>query len=527
MPARSAVILAFLLAGSAGLLSAQQTEGEGGPPIPSQRPVQTDRLPNPAYSGPNHAAAPVAIAVRTDERIVVDGRLDEEAWQSAPAVTNFTQLDPTEGQPVSQPTEVRFLYDDEAIYIGAWLWDDGEILTRLARRDAGVPDADFFIVIFDSFHDHRTAYRFSTSPSAMKRDEIMTGGGRGGGPGGGGGFGDTSWDPVYELDATITDEGWFVEYRIPFSQLRFSPAEEVTWGLQIERKIRRNQENTVWAYSPKTESGGIAIFGHLTGLRGIEPGRRLEILPYVSGRAEYVGIDQSAEVAFENPFRTPSDYFASFGADLKYRLTSNMTLDGTVNPDFGQVEVDPAVINLSAFETRYDEKRPFFIEGAEIFQFGAGGGGGGPRSQLLYSRRIGRSPQGRVPSSAVYDFAPQATSILGAAKVTGKTDDGWSIGLLNAVTNQEKAQWVNSAGERQDYLVEPFTNYFVGRLRREFGVGQTAIGGLLTSVNRRLDSTPLQSGLHSSAYTGGIDIRHAWANRAWEIQAHVSPSYVT
>lgn len=499
-------------------------EGELQNPSPTLR---GDVEETPAYSGPNHTAAPTAQAVRTTGRIVIDGRLDEEEWQSAPAVTNFTQLDPTEGDPISQPTEVRFLYDDEAIYVGAWMWDDGEILQRLARRDAGIPDADFFVVIFDSFHDHRTAYRFATNPTGVKRDEIMTGGGGGGGFGPGGGFGDASWDPVYDLQTSVSDDGWFVEYRIPFSQLRFSPAEELEWGLQIERKIRRNEENTVWAYTPKTEPGGIVRFGHLRGIRGIEPGRRLEILPYVGGRAEFIQPDQSSRVDFVDPFHTDSDYFGSLGADIKYRLTSNITLDATVNPDFGQVEVDPAVINLTAFETRYDEKRPFFVEGAEIFNFGAGGGGRGGGGQILYSRRIGREPQGEIPNVAVYEAAPSATTILGAAKVTGKTDSGWSIGLLNAVTNEEEALYADASGLQRRLSVEPFTNYFVGRLRREFRIGQTAVGGMFTAVNRNLEEGSDLSGfIHSAAYSGGMDLRHAWDDRNWQVQAQFSPSYV-
>ncbi|MEX2581651.1 MAG: DUF5916 domain-containing protein [Gemmatimonadota bacterium] len=521
-------VLVTLLLGSP--VAAQEGENR---PRPGDAGVESPAQSSPhvaAYSGPDHSAAPVARAVRITDAISVDGRLDEEVWMTAPAVTNFTQTDPVEGSGVTERTEVRFLYDDQAIYVGAWLWDDGEILSRLARRDAGVPDADFFVVIFDSFHDHNTAYRFATAPSAMKRDEIMTGGGGGGGrgPGGFGGFGDTSWDPVYDLDTTVTEEGWFIEYRIPFSQLRFGRAEELVWGLQIERKIRRKSEDTMWAFSPKDEPGGIPRFGHLEGLSGIEPGRRLEVLPYVGARAEYVGIDQNSEVGFENPFRTDAEYFGSMGADIKYRLTSNITLDATVNPDFGQVEVDPAVINLTAFETRFDEKRPFFVEGAEIFEFGGGGGFGfGPGGQILYSRRIGRSPQGNVPGAAVYDFTPTATTILGAAKVTGKTANGWSLGILNAVTNSEEAEWIDLQGVRHDQVVEPFTNYFVGRARREMRIGQTAVGAIMTAVNRDLSGSPLEGDLHSAAYTGGLDMRHAWADRAWEFQAKLAPSYVT
>ncbi|MQA89182.1 MAG: hypothetical protein GEU90_02945 [Gemmatimonas sp.] len=509
-------------------LSAQEVrEGEMEPtPADVTLPAVEAEATGPAYSGPIHSAAPVARAVRTAEPIAVDGQLDEDAWKTAPAITNFTQMDPVEGSPISERTEIRFLYDDEAIYVGAWLWDDGEILNRLARRDAGVPDADFFVVIFDTFHDHNTAYRFATAPSAMKRDEIMSGGGGGGG--GGGGFGDTSWDPVYDLNTTVTDQGWFVEYRIPFSQLRFSPVEDLVWGLQVERKIRRKSEDTVWAFSPKNEPGGTPRFGHLEGLSGIEPGRRLEVLPYVGARAEFVGVEQSSDVTFADPFRTDAEYFSSFGADLKYRLTSNITLDATVNPDFGQVEVDPAVINLTAFETRFNEKRPFFVEGAEIFRFGGGGGGGGgPGGQILYSRRIGRAPQGDVPDEAEYELAPTATTILGAAKVTGKTANGWSLGFLEAVTNRERADWIDAEGVTREELVEPVTNYFVGRLRREMRLGQTTIGGLFTAVNRDLSGSSLESELHAAAYTGGIDLRHLWADREWEFSARFSPSYVT
>jgi hypothetical protein len=471
--------------------------------------------------------APVANAVRTTQPIVIDGVLDEAVWMTAPAITDFVQTDPDEGAPVSQPTEVRFLFDDENIYVGAWLWDDGEILTRLARRDAGVPDADFFVVLFDSYHDHRTAYRFSTSPSGMKRDEIVTGGYGGMGPGGGGGFGDTSWDPVWEIRTSITDEGWFVEMRIPFSQLRYRPDEAQTWGLQVERKIRRHGEDTVWAFTPRRERGGVARFGHLAGVEGIRQGKRLELLPFVTGRAEFVDVPRSGGAEFDNPFRSGSDVFGNLGADLKYRISSNLTLDATVNPDFGQVEMDPAVINLSAFETRFDEKRPFFVEGAEIFRFGeTGGNPGATNAQLLYSRRIGRAPQGRVPGSSVYSDVPSASTILGAAKLTGKSANGWSMGILNAVTGRVHAPWMDTSGAERTTEVEPLANYFAGRVRRDVRQGSAAFGAIATAVHRSFDDDALRSQLRSAAYAIGMDGRLDWSNRAWMMAGRISRSHI-
>ncbi len=479
-----------------------------------------------------HSQAPTAVATATDASIAIDGRLEEEAWAMAEPVTEFTQVDPMEGRPASERTEVRILYDTEALYVGARLFDPAPVTTRLARRDAMVPDSDFFIVLLDSYHDHRTAYRFATNPSGMKRDEVVTGGGGGGGgPGGGRGFGDTSWDPVWEVASAVTDSGWVTEMRIPFSQLRFSPEDVQTWGIQLERKINRKQENAVFAFTPKLERGGVANYGHLRGITGLRPGRRLEILPYVGGRAEYRVIPRDAAVDFSNPFRSGSEFFAGGGVDLKYRLSSNVTLDATVNPDFGQVEVDPAELNITAFETRFEEKRPFFVEGAEIFRFGdAGGGGGrfgpGGSAQLLYSRRIGRSPQGEVPDGAVYSDLPSTTTILGAVKLTGKTAGGWSAGLLNGVTGREQAPFVDERGFQREAVVEPLSNYLVGRLRKDLRAGQTNLGAIVTAVNRNLDDPELEGLLRSGAYVLGGDFRHEWADRSWALSGQIASSYV-
>ena len=469
-----------------------------------------------AYS--HDGLAPRAQAVRTDRPIVIDGLLDEVVWMTAPAITDFRQTIPDEGQPVSEETEVRLLYDDDAIYVGAWLWDEGEVFSRMARRDAGVPDSDFFVVLFDSYHDHRTAYRFGTWPSGVQKDQIQVAGG---------GLGDTSWDPVWDVETMTTDEGWFVEMRIPFSQLRYRADEVQHWGFQTERKLRRKGEDVTWAFTPRSEPGGVPRFGHLDGIEGIGQGKRLEILPYVTGRAEYLQIPRSEAAGFDNPFRSGSDFFGNAGLDLKYRLGTNLTLDATVNPDFGQVELDPAVINLTAFETRFEEKRPFFVEGAEIFRFGdLGGRPGGSEVQLVYSRRIGRPPQGVLPGEAEYMDVPGSTTILGAMKISGKTANGWSVGILDAVTDRVRAPWVDVAGVKAGTEVEPRANYLAARLRRDIRQGTGSFGLVATSVNRALGSKELEARLRSSAYSIGMDGRIEWNSQKWLLAGKLSGSSV-
>ncbi len=484
-------------------------EGQGAN---DRRPADEDR---PA---PGAAATPRAQAMRTDAAIQVDGRLDEAIWSEAPVIDAFTQIEPIEGAPASQRTEVRIVYDSDAVYVGAMLYDTGPLSTFLARRDASMSESDAFIVSFDSYLDRQTAYRFATNPSGMIHDQIVSSGSA-----------DSSWDPIWDVATEVTDEGWSVEMRIPFSQLRFRPDEVQTWGLQLERRIHRNQEEAAFAFTPRLEQSGVHRFGLLEGIRGIESGQRLELLPYMVGRAEYLhGLDDPS-VDFPNPYRSGSDWFTDFGMDLKYSLSSNLTLDATVNPDFGQVEMDPAVINLTAFETRFDERRPFFVEGQDIFRFSEGGprGSVGTMPQLLYSRRVGRAPQGATPSSAVFVDAPGSTTILGAAKLTGRIGDGWSVGIMDAVTDEETARFVNREGARDRAIVEPRTNYLVGRLRRDRRDGDTRFGSILTAVNRNTSGSGLEGRLHSSAYTGGVDLVHQWDDQRWRFNTSVSWSYVT
>jgi hypothetical protein len=300
------------------------------------------------------------------------------------------------------------------------------------------------------------------------------------------------------------------------------------WGIQIRRNTLRSQERVAFPFVPTLERGGASRFAHLDGIEGIEPGRRLELLPYVAGRGEYLQLEAPSGINFSNPYRSGSDYFGDAGLDLKYRLASNVTLDATFNPDFGQVEVDPSVINLTAFETRFQERRPFFVEGGDIFRAGEGGPAGstGQAPQLFYSRRIGRRPSGSVPSEAVFSDATTSTTIVGAAKVTGRFGDGWSLGLLESVTARESATYVDVNQATGEAVVEPATNYLVGRLRRQIRGGETRFGVFGTATNRSLGGTGLDSRLHSAAYSGGADFAHEWSNRTYRISTMFSASHV-
>ncbi len=470
----------------------------------------------------DHELAPRARAVRTLTSIDVDGRLDEAVWAQAPVVTDFIQSDPAEGEPGSQPTELRIAFDDNAIYIGAMLYDSFPVTTRLQRHDIGAGDFDFITVSLDSYHDHETSYNFSTNPSRSINDAVSS-------SGGGGGRGqDISWDPVWEVATQITDVGWSAEMRIPFSQLRFSSDEEQVWGIQVRRSIHRNQERSTFPFTPTLQRRGASRYAHLEGIEGIRSGQKLELLPYVAGRGEYVQLPTPSGINFANPYRSGSDYFGQAGLDLKYRLASNVTLDATVNPDFGQVELDPSIINLTAFETRFQERRPFFVEGGDIFRIGEGGPAGstGRAPQLFYSRRIGRPPSGSVPFDAVFSDMTTATTILGAAKITGRVGDGWSMGLLEAVTGRETATYIDAAQAVDQAIVEPRSNYLVGRVRRQIRGGLTRFGIFGTAVNRSLTGTGLDGRVHSAAYSGGADFAHEWSNRTYRISTMFTGSYL-
>jgi hypothetical protein len=463
-------------------------------------------------------APPVADvrAVRTMRPPVVDGRLNDEVWALAPPAASFTQRDPDEGKAPTERTEIRFLYDNDALYIGARLHDSepGLVSRRLARRDDSA-DADVLSIYLDPMHDHLTGAVFRVSAANVQQDATLYNDS----------WTDGSWDAVWDSAVTVDEAGWAVEMRIHLSQLRFPFAEAHTWGVNVERYIRRKNERDWLLMVPKNESGLASRMLHLTGLDGIRPKRMFELLPYTAARSEHIAPTRAG-----NPFNDGSRAFADAGVDVKWGLSSNLTLNGTINPDFGQVEVDPAVVNLTAFETFFEEKRPFFLEGSQIFgNFGSGGsnnfwGFNTSDPSIFYSRRIGRAPQ--LSASGDFVDPPAATTILGAAKLTGKTGGGWSIGILEALTDRETAR-THAGGSDGRAAVEPFTNYFVARVQRELG-RRVGAGFMATSVTRRLDTGSFRDALGEQASVYGADGYVFLDNsRNWVLTGKVSTSRVS
>lgn len=459
----------------------------------------------------------MVMAVRVSHPPVIDGKLDDAAWALATPVTEFRQVDPHEGQRSSERTEVRVLYDDDAIYIGARLYDAeaAKIAHHLGRRDT-FTQSDDFRVLLDTYHDHRTAFRFDITPDGVKGDIQF---------GDDGNFADRSWDPVWEAATSIDSLGWTAEERIPFSQLRFSRAPALVWGLRLVRTILRKNEFDLFPFVGKTENGFVSRFAHLGGLHGIPAPRRLELLPYASTAGTYQPGGTPSD-----PFHKASAYSGNAGLDVKYGLSSFLTLDATINPDFGQVELDPAFVNLTAFEQFLPEHRPFFVEGADIFNFGGGSGGlagFGSSPQFFYSRRIGSAPAGSVYSSGQFVDYPANTTILGAAKVSGKTPSGWSVGILDAATSEERASVLDTAsGITSHDVVEPAANYLVGRIRRTANAGNDNYGVLFSAVNRRI-SVPSLDSLRTGAYSWGADIKHLWHQNTYALAADMGGSYIT
>lgn len=503
---RSVALTVLLLVAPPLILFAQ-----GAPPSPA---IQV------ATSGLQHAIpVPSAHAVRRSAPVVIDGRLDERAWKDATPVTDFTQVDPDMGKPASQRTEMRFLFDDDALYIGARMFDtEGAkgVRTSLVRRDEDF-HSDFIQIIIDGFHDHLGQAIFALNPSGSKNDVL----------GVGSSCCDPGWDPIWEGVAHVDAEGWTAEIRIPLSQLRFSGDSVQTWGLQLRRFIQRTNESDQWSYWSKTESGGPSRFGHLEGIL-INPKaatRHLELLPYAVASARNVAFVPG------DPFNTGSVRKAKAGLDLKYLLSSNLTLDATFNPDFGQVEADPAVINLSAFETSFTEKRPFFVANSGVFDFSSFNCFFCSNVSSLnpfYSRRIGRSPTGAdlAFSRGAYADVPDAATILGAGKITGRTRTGFTLGLIEAVTGRESARVQLDNGTRTAQEVEPLTNYFVGRLKKDFMGGNLVVGGIATWVVRNMDST-FAPRLNAHAELVGNDFQYTWREHVFSLRGQYARSRIS
>jgi Domain of unknown function (DUF5916) len=443
-------------------------------------------------SAASNSKTPPVRAYRTNEVLKLDGILSETVYKNSP-VTDFTQKIPDEGKPATEDSKIWITYDNENLYFSANFLDSSPetIDQNLMRRD-NIVSSDWLWIYMDPYNDDRTGYFFAINAGGSIADGTLYNDG----------WMDDSWDGIWEYQTKINNDGWSVELKIPFSQLRFRESENMVWGINLNRDIKRNAENSFLVMVPSTESGFVSRFADLVGLDGIKPKQRLEVLPYFVQKAQYLDHDSG------DPFYSGNQYKTSFGADLKVGLGSSFNIAATVNPDFGQVEVDPAVVNLSAFETFFQEKRPFFIEGQNLFRFGQGGANnnwgfnfGNP--QLFYSRRVGRSPRGDIPDNDYADY-PRETRILGAAKLTGKIDETWSIGGLSAVT--ERTYATTSIDEiKSEHEIEPFSHYGVLRTQKEFNDSRQSLGLIFTSTNRDLRTEELSNNLSKNAYTFGVD----------------------
>jgi len=439
------------------------------------------------------------------EKPLIDGKLDDACWKTGEWSGNYTQWIPNEGARPSQPTQLKILYDDKNIYVAIRAFDSvpKKISRKAGRRDEFT--GDMVGVTFDSYHDRRTGFEFDVTAAGQKLDLLLTNPNNA----------DLNWNAVWKAKTAKEDSAWTAEIEIPLSQLRYSNDSVQVWGLHAWRWIDRLQQESDWELQTSTSPGILYLFGELQGIKGLPKSRRIEIMPYVSGKFNTFKPEPN------NPFADKGRNWAgNVGLDAKIGLTSNFTVDLTVNPDFGQVESDPSVMNLSAFETFYDEKRTFFLEGKNIFSFDF------DNSSLFYSRRIGHTPSFH-PALTDNEFMkyPDNTSILGAVKVSGKTAKGLSIGILQSLTASSDAR-VDSLEKRKNINVEPLTNYSVVRVQQDFKKGNTVLGGIFTSTNRFINTPQLEL-LNRNAYTGGIDFLHQWHDKEYFLDAKLVASSIT
>ncbi|MEN8227668.1 MAG: DUF5916 domain-containing protein [Bacteroidota bacterium] len=461
---------------------------------------QTEYLPKKVYK-----------AYRVEVSPIINGAFDDAAWQQGEWAGDFTQLEPYADRPPSQQTEFKVAFDDMNLYIAVKALDSApdSITNRMSRRDNG--DGDMVFLVFDSYHDLRTGFIFGVSSAGVRFDMIQANNGQ---------SEDLTWDPIWQAKAQLHEWGWGAEMKIPFTQLRFNKHSEEVWGFEVARQLFREDELSLWHPIPRNAPGFIHAIGELDGLQEIEPRKQLDLTPYgVASLKTY-------EPEEGNPFATGTDPKYNMGLDGKIGITNNLTLDFTINPDFGQVEADPSEVNLTAYETFFEEKRPFFIEGKSITSFNVGlGDGDVGNDNLFYSRRIGRRPQG-YPSlnDGEYASIPIFTRILGAAKLTGKTEKGLSIGIMEALTADTRAT-IDNGGEERKESVEPLTNYSLARIQKDFNKGNSIIGAAVTSAIRKLDGTDLKY-LHKNATTAGVDFTQYFKERNYTLNASLYLSNV-
>lgn len=451
---------------------------------------------------PRGAANPalVARAVRAGQGVVVDGRDLDPVWGEAPVISEFREFTPVEDGDPRFRTEARVAYDQHNLYVFVRMYDPhpDSILSLLARRDIRTA-SDQIKIIIDGYHDRLSGIELAVNPAGVQRDYAVYNDGNE----------DGAWDAVWEAATTIDSLGWTAEFRVPWSQLRYTPREENVFGFGIWRDIDRHNERVSWPVYRVSRSGFMSQMGELHGLRGLPTPRRLEVSPYVLARD--AGVPAATGGGFDR------NRSVDVGADFKYGITSNLTLDATANPDFGQVEADPSVLNLGAFETFYQERRPFFVEGTGVFRFpvncnvvSCGG------EALFYSRRVGRPPQ--LAGLYADNTSPQRTTILGAGKLTGRLAGGLQLGVLEAVTGR--------AAGTQDRTIEPLTSFAAIRAQQEMRQGQSAVGLMITAVNRDLDQWT-EPYLRRDAYVGAVNVRHRFLDRRYQVTGSFDVSRIS
>ncbi|TRO64556.1 carbohydrate binding family 9 domain-containing protein [Christiangramia sabulilitoris] len=437
--------------------------------------------------------------------IKIDGIIDDDAWDAVEWTSDYVEWEPDNNTDPSQQTKMKIVYDSRNLYVAFRCYepDPEKIIQRMGRRD-DFP-GDWIELNIDSYNDDRTAFSFTTSVSGVKGDEFISNNGN---------F-DSSWNPIWYVKTNIDEEGWTAELRIPLSQLRFSNDKDQVWGIQSTRRYFSKEERSTWQPVPANPAGWVSSFGELRGLKNLEPQKQLEIQPYTV--TKYKSYEQEAG----NPYRDGNDEDLTVGLDAKIGITNDLTVDLTINPDFGQVDADPGAVTLDGFEIFFQERRPFFVENKSVFDYRFTDS----QNNLFFSRRIGRSPQGQAfGPGVVYADSPVNTTILGAAKFSGKTENGWTIGVLESVTAKEYAGVINTNGEEDEVLVEPLTNYFVGRVQKDFNDRNSYVGTMFTATHRNIEDD--LTFLHTQAFSGGLDFKHNWKDRTYYLEGHSVISHV-
>jgi len=475
---------------------------------------QETEEPPPAVEvgGSRAVTRPVLRAGILTGRISLDGRLDDQAWAQVQPASGFIQGTPVEGIPAEQDTEVRVVIGEDAIYVGARMFesDPTVIDKRLVRRDEE-GTYDYFSFSLDPNRDLRTGYYFRVTAANVQVDQYYYNDQRL----------DRAWDAVWESAVQHDELGWTAEIRIPLSQIRYESSDDVqTWGVNFGRKRMSSNELSYYSLRSRTREGFVSQFGTLEGVDIPRPSRRIEARPYVLS-----GMHRGPSEAGD-PFFDGSASSVRTGTDLRFGLGSAFTLDATFNPDFGQVEADPAVINLSEFETRFTERRPFFVEDAQVFDFTLSQGMRGG-DELFYSRRVGRAPQGSAPYEADFADRPTDATILGAAKLTGRTTSGLSFGVLAAVTENERGNAYYAGDDHyEDYLAEPRAQFSVMKLQQDLNGGASQVGGMVTAMRRDLPADGDFDFLPGEAYSAGVRFEHQWNDRDWSLTGFLAGSHV-